>query len=65
MTVAEGVDEATIVEHCDRLMADYKVPRYVVIRDEPLPPRLPSGKLSKTAIRSEYRDVSERFEKVR
>ncbi|WP_072810195.1 class I adenylate-forming enzyme family protein [Rhodococcus zopfii] len=64
VTVAEGVDEATIVEHCDRLMADYKVPRYVVIRDEPLP-RLPSGKLSKTAIRSEYRDVSERFEKVR
>jgi fatty-acyl-CoA synthase len=40
------------------------VPRYVVIRDEPLP-RLPSGKLSKTAIRSEYRDVSERFSKVR
>ncbi|MGX6511009.1 class I adenylate-forming enzyme family protein [Rhodococcus sp. SJ-2] len=64
VTVENGVDAATIVEHCDRLMADYKVPRYVVIRDEPLP-RLPSGKLSKTAIRSEYRDVSERFDKVR
>ncbi|MEE2061683.1 class I adenylate-forming enzyme family protein [Rhodococcus artemisiae] len=64
VTVEDGVDAATIVEHCDRLVADYKVPRYVVIRDEPLP-RLPSGKLSKTAIRSEYRDVSERFDKVR
>ncbi|MBS9375053.1 class I adenylate-forming enzyme family protein [Rhodococcus sp. B50] len=64
VTVKDGIDEATIVEHCDRLMADYKVPRYVVIRDEPLP-RLPSGKLSKTAIRSDYRDVAERFDKVR
>ncbi|SEC11726.1 fatty-acyl-CoA synthase [Rhodococcus pyridinivorans] len=64
VTVENGVDEATIIEHCDRLMADYKVPRYVVIRDEPLP-RLPSGKLSKTAIRSEYKDVADRFDKVR
>ncbi|MFZ2178862.1 MAG: AMP-binding protein [Rhodococcus sp. (in: high G+C Gram-positive bacteria)] len=64
VTVRDGVDAATIIEHCDRLVADYKVPRYVVIRDEPLP-RLPSGKLSKTAIRSEYQDVSERFDKVR
>ncbi|RZL83800.1 MAG: long-chain fatty acid--CoA ligase [Rhodococcus sp. (in: high G+C Gram-positive bacteria)] len=64
VTVTGDVDEATIIEHCDRLVADYKVPRYVVIRNEPLP-RLPSGKLSKTAIRSEYRDVSERFSKVR
>jgi fatty-acyl-CoA synthase len=64
VTVKDGVDAATIIEHCDRLVADYKVPRYVVIRDEPLP-RLPSGKLSKTAIRSEYRDVAERFDKVR
>jgi fatty-acyl-CoA synthase len=45
-------------------MADYKVPRYVVIRSEPLP-RLPSGKLSKRAIRDEYADVNERYPKVR
>ncbi|MEU2002355.1 class I adenylate-forming enzyme family protein [Rhodococcus sp. NPDC019627] len=64
VTVKDGVDAAAIIEHCDRLVADYKVPRYVVIRDEPLP-RLPSGKLSKTAIRSEYRDLAERFDKVR
>ncbi|MEV5835925.1 AMP-binding protein [Nocardia sp. NPDC052112] len=62
--VAGGVDETAIIEHCNRLVADYKVPRYVVIRDEPLP-RLPSGKLSKTAIRAEYRNVAERFEKLR
>ncbi|WP_109529548.1 MULTISPECIES: class I adenylate-forming enzyme family protein [Nocardia] len=62
--VSGDVDEAVIIEHCDRLVADYKVPRYVIIRDEPLP-RLPSGKLSKTAIRAEYRDVADRFEKLR
>ncbi|WP_174187461.1 class I adenylate-forming enzyme family protein [Nocardia barduliensis] len=62
--VSGDVDEAAIIEHCNRLVADYKVPRYVVIRDEPLP-RLPSGKLSKTAIRAEYRDVTDRFEKLR
>ncbi|WP_067856270.1 class I adenylate-forming enzyme family protein [Nocardia shimofusensis] len=60
----DSLDEARIIEHCRGLVADYKVPRYVVIRDQPLP-RLPSGKLSKTAIREEYRDISERFEKVR
>lgn len=64
VTVQDGVDEASIVEHCDKLVADYKVPRYVVIRDESLP-RLPSGKLSKTAIREEYKDVADRFDKVR
>lgn len=64
VTVNGAVDAAAIVAHCDQLVADYKVPRYVVIRDEPLP-RLPSGKLSKTAIRDEYRDVATRFEKVR
>ncbi|EME19777.1 class I adenylate-forming enzyme family protein [Rhodococcus triatomae] len=64
VTVRRDVDATAIVEHCDKVVADYKVPRYVVIRDEPLP-RLPSGKLSKTAIRDEYRDVAERFAKVR
>lgn len=64
VTVTGDVDVATIVAHCNEVIADYKVPRYVVIRDEPLP-RLPSGKLAKTAIRAEYRDVADRFEKVR
>jgi fatty-acyl-CoA synthase len=62
--VRGDVSEARIIEHCNELVADYKVPRYVILRDEPLP-RLPSGKLAKTAIRAEYRDVAERFEKLR
>ncbi|MFC8529920.1 class I adenylate-forming enzyme family protein [Nocardia sp. NPDC057227] len=59
-----SVDAARIIAHCTELVADYKVPRYVVLRDEPLP-RLPSGKLSKTAIRAEYRDVAANYEKLR
>ncbi len=64
VSVSGGVDEAAIIEHCNTLVSDYKVPRYVVIRDTPLP-RLPSGKLAKLAIRKEYSDVNTRFDKIR
>lgn len=45
-------------------MADYKVPRYVVIRDNPLP-RMANGKISKPQIRAEYVDLTSRYPKVR
>lgn len=64
VTVSRDVDESEIVAVCNQQMADYKVPRYVVVRRDPLP-RLPSGKLSKREIRDEYADVSTRFSKVR
>ncbi|MCZ4548520.1 fatty-acid--CoA ligase [Williamsia sp. 1138] len=64
VSVTGDVDEAAIIEHCNTLVSDYKVPRYVVIRDNPLP-RLPSGKLAKLAIRKEYSDVNTRFDKIR
>ncbi len=67
ITVAEnhpGLDEATVVAHCEAVLSDYKVPRYVVLRSEPLP-RLPSGKLDKPAIRDCYRDIASRFSKAR
>ena len=67
ITVAPGanvLDEAAVVVHCEQLLSDYKVPRYVVLRTEPLP-RLPSGKIAKQAVREEYRDISERFTRAR
>lgn len=66
ITVADGSgpDEAAVVRHCETVLSDYKVPRYVVLRSELLP-RLPSGKLDKKAIRTEYADIPQRFEKVR
>lgn len=66
VTVAAGavLDEQAVVAHCETLLADYKVPRYVVLRTAPLP-RLPSGKLDRGAIRGEYPDIPDRFDKVR
>jgi fatty-acyl-CoA synthase len=60
----EELDEKRVIEHCEHVLADYKVPRYVVLRTEPLP-RLPSGKIAKQAIRDEYRDLAERFARAR
>lgn len=60
----DDVDEARVVAHCERMLADYKVPRYVVLRSEPLP-RLPSGKIAKPAIRDQYRDVAQRYARAR
>jgi fatty-acyl-CoA synthase len=59
-----NLDEAAVVAHCEKVLSDYKVPRYVVLRSEPLP-RLPSGKLAKREIREQYHDVAERFTRAR
>lgn len=64
ITKGGELDEDAVITHCNEVLADYKVPRYIVLRDEPLP-RLPNGKISKTEIRSEYADLTTRFEKVR
>ncbi|BBX09276.1 class I adenylate-forming enzyme family protein [Mycolicibacterium aichiense] len=56
--------QEAVIAHCETLLSDYKIPRYVVLRDQPLP-RLPSGKLDKRAIRAEYHDVPERFPRAR
>lgn len=58
------LDQAAVIAHCESQLSDYKVPRYVVLRDTPLP-RLPSGKLDKPTIRQEYRDVASRFSRAR
>jgi long-chain acyl-CoA synthetase len=42
--------EADIREHCRRHLADFKVPAYIELRDEPLP-RNPAGKILKAALR--------------
>jgi fatty-acyl-CoA synthase len=64
VTVTGEVDEAAVVAACSVQPADDKVPRYVVIRREPLP-RLPSGKIAKSIIRQDYADVAERYTRVR
>jgi O-succinylbenzoic acid--CoA ligase len=48
-------DAITLRMHCARLLADYKVPDFYVLRDEPLP-RNANGKLLKRALREAYPD---------
>src|SRR5262249_14026888 len=48
--VTDGsVTAEAVVEKCNAELSSYKVPRYVVLRAEPLP-KLPNGKLAKVAI---------------
>ncbi|HEX7759761.1 MAG TPA: AMP-binding protein [Caulobacteraceae bacterium] len=53
-----------LVAHCNSRLADYKVPRYVVVEDEPLP-RLATGKLSKPAVRLKWKDAAASLPRVR
>jgi len=46
------LDIAAIVSHCRTHLADFKVPQYVALRDEPLP-RNPGGKVLKAQLREE------------
>lgn len=59
-----GLTIAEVVDHCDRHLSSYKVPRYVVVSDEPLP-RLATGKISKPALRSAYLDGHQLPSRVR
>jgi fatty-acyl-CoA synthase len=56
------IDE--IVAHCNRHLSAYKVPRYVIITEEPLP-RLATGKISKPALRAMYLQGAELPPRVR
>ncbi len=49
------LDSAQLLARCREQLADYKQPRYLIIRDEPLP-RGMSGKVLKRQLRQEYAD---------
>lgn len=55
---------AVVVDHCNRHLANYKVPRYVAIEADPLP-RLPSGKISKPLLRQKFKNAETYLPKVR
>jgi acyl-CoA synthetase (AMP-forming)/AMP-acid ligase II len=48
----QAPDVEAIVAHCRERLADFKVPQYVALREEPLP-RNPGGKLLKAQLRDE------------
>jgi fatty-acyl-CoA synthase len=53
-----------IIEHCNTRLADFKVPRYVIVTDEALP-RMASGKLAKRIIREQHPDIARVHVKIR
>jgi fatty-acyl-CoA synthase len=59
-----AITVSDLVAHCNSRLADYKVPRYVVVEDEPLP-RLATGKLSKPAVRLKWKDAAASLPRVR
>ena len=48
----EGLDVTAVIEHARGRIADFKVPQYVALRNEPLP-RNPGGKVLKKPLREE------------
>jgi fatty-acyl-CoA synthase len=57
-----AVDE--LIGYCNANLSDYKVPRYVVLTDDPLP-RLASGKIAKQEVRRRWADLTTLYERVR
>jgi fatty-acyl-CoA synthase len=51
------IDRSTVLEHCRSQLADFKLPRHVVVIDEPLP-RGMSGKVLKRELREQYREIA-------
>jgi fatty-acyl-CoA synthase len=60
----QPIDGKKLIEHCNTRLADYKVPRYLIIEPEPLP-RLATQKISKPALRAKYKDAASQLERVR
>jgi fatty-acyl-CoA synthase len=53
-----------IVAHCTEHLADYKVPRYVVELDKPLP-RMASGKIAKRILKELLPDIPSTYPRLR
>lgn len=53
--LAAGLTTEDVLAVCREQLADFKVPRHIVVRREPLP-RLAHGKIAKVEVRHEYAD---------
>lgn len=58
------LDVAALIAHCNANLANYKVPRYVIEAEEPLP-RNASGKIVKPILREIYASQARQRERVR
>ena len=62
--LARQLDGQTILDACAGKLADFKIPRYLVVRDEPLPRNM-SGKVLKSDLRKQYADLPSTAEPIR
>ena len=59
VSAGDGPSEADVMGACADRLADFKLPRYLVVRSEPLPRNM-SGKVLKAELRAEYADLTAR-----
>ena len=53
-----------MLDRCVDVLADFKLPRYLVVRDTPLPRNM-SGKVLKAELRAAYADIAAHAEPIR
>ena len=64
VTDGREVTGADVLDRCVGSLADFKLPRYLVIRQEPLPRNM-SGKVLKADLRNQYGDLPAQSEPIR
>jgi fatty-acyl-CoA synthase len=64
VTDGRDLDAAEVLGACSGVLADYKLPRYLVVRDTPLPRNM-SGKILKRDLRVEYADLPDTAPPIR
>lgn len=57
-----SLDQQAVFDHCRALLAGFKLPRYIILGEDPLP-RTPAGKPDKRALAASYADARTRFAK--
>ena len=63
-TDGASLDAATVLDRCVGQLADFKLPRYLVVRSEPLPRNM-SGKVLKAELRAQYADLPSHSPSIR
>tara|TARA_R110001606_G_scaffold216728_1_gene364615 strand:- start:2157 stop:3680 length:1524 start_codon:yes stop_codon:yes gene_type:complete len=61
---SKDLDVVACIKHCCEHLSDYKVPRYLILVEKPLP-RMAGGKVNKVLLRQQYTDIPSRHSKVR
>ncbi len=64
VTNGSPLDGATVLAKCAGVLADFKLPRYLVVRDNPLPRNM-SGKVLKAELRHQYADLPAQARPIR